>query len=128
MKQDWKLTNQAAFILLMNLRGSYSDDLIRLGGNTIETLKKFFQSHLIIRGRQDTLHQEEMLQAIADSMGDTTQTQDVTVYVFSILPKLNMGPNSSPLDGVISNDLRAKWDLNSLTLNYGHRDIVREKV
>ena len=128
MKQDWKLTNQAAFILLMNLRGSYSDDLIRLGGNTIETLKKFFQSHLIIRGRQDTLHQEEMLQAIADSMGDTTQTQDVTVYVFSILPKLNMGPNSSPLDGVIPKVLRAKWDLNSLTLNYGHRDIVREKV
>jgi len=130
------LTNQAAFILLMNLRGMYSEDLIRLGGNTIETLKTFVQSHLISQGsrwmkrkayaawsgvqesltmilydiiiellriqsRQDTLHQEEMLQAIADSMGDTTQTEDVTVHGFSILPKLDMGANSSPLDGVI---------------------------
>jgi len=33
-------------------------------------------------------------------MEDMTQTEDVTVYGFSILPKLNMGPNSSPLDGV----------------------------
>jgi len=145
--QDWKLTNQAAFILLMNLRRMYSEDLIRLGGNTIETLKIFVQSHLISQGRrwmkrkayaawsevqesltmnlydiikellriqsrQDTLHQEDMLQAIADSMGDTTQTEDVTFYGFSILPKLNMGPNSSPLDGVILKVLRAKWDLN----------------
>ena len=53
-----------------------------------------------------------MLQAIADSMGDTTQTEDVTFYGFSILPKLNRGPNSSPLDGVILKVLRAKWDLN----------------
>ena len=42
-----------------------------------------------------------MLQAIADSIGDTTQTEDVTAHGFSILPKLNMGPNSFPLDGVI---------------------------
>jgi len=119
-------TKQAAFILLMNLRGMYSEDLVRLGGNTIETLKTFVQSHLISQGccwmtwkvyvawsgvqesltmnlydmiiellriqsRQDTLHQKEMLQAIADSMGDTTQTEDVTAHGFSMLPKLNMG-------------------------------------
>jgi len=141
--QDWTITNQAAFILLMNLRGMYSEDLIRLGDNTIETLKTFVQSHLISQGRRwmkrkacaawsgvhesltmnlydmiiellriqsrhDTLHQKEMLQAIADSMEDTTQTEDVTVYGLSILHKLNMGPNSSPLDGVILRVLRAK--------------------
>jgi len=153
------LTNQAASILLMNLRRMYSEDQVRLGGNTIETLKMFVQSHLISQGsrwmkrkayaawsgvqeslttnlydmiieliriqsRQDTLHQEEMLQAIADSMGDTTQTEDVTVYSFSILPKLNMGPNSSPLDSVILKVLRAKWDSNSPTpklWTHGHR-------
>jgi len=49
-------------------------------------------------------------------MGDTTQTEDATVCGFSILPKLNMGPNSSPLDGVILKVLRAKWDLNELKL------------
>jgi len=130
----------------MNLRGMYSEDLIRLGDNTIETLKTFVQSHLISQGRRwmkrkayaawsgvhesltmnlydmiikllriqsrhDTLHQIEMLQAIADSMEDTTQNEDVTVHGFSILPKLNMRPNSSPLDGVILKVLRAKWDL-----------------
>ena len=56
-----------------------------------------------------------MLQAIADSMRDTTQTEDVTAHGFSILPKLNMGPNSSPLDGAILKALRARWDLNSLS-------------
>ena len=68
-----------------------------------------------IQNRQDTRHQTEMLQAIADSMGDTTQTEDVTAHGFSILPKLNMGPNSSPLDGVINKALRARWNLNSLS-------------
>ena len=107
--QDWMLTKQAGFILLMNLRGMYSEDLVRLWANTIETLKIFVQSHLISQGsrwmkskayvawsgvqesltmnlydmiiellriqsRQDTLHQKEMLQAITDPMGDTTQT------------------------------------------------------
>jgi len=52
-----------------------------------------------------------MLQAFADSMGDTTQTEDVTAHGFSILPKLNMGSNSSPLDGAILKALRARWDL-----------------
>jgi len=148
--QDWMLTKQAGFILLMNLRGMYSEDLVRLWANTIETLKIFVQSHLISQGsrwmkskayvawsgvqesltmnlydmiiellriqsRQDTLHQKEMLQAITDPMGDTTQTEDITVHGFSILPKLTMGPNSSPLDGVILKVLRARRDSNSLS-------------
>ena len=65
-----------------------------------------------------------MLQAIADSIDDITQTEDVTVYGLSILPKLNMGPNSSPLDGMILKIFRSKWDMNSLTLKVwaqGHR-------
>jgi len=45
--QDWILTKQAAFILLMNLKGMYSEDLVRLGANTLETIKAFVQSHLI---------------------------------------------------------------------------------
>jgi len=56
-----------------------------------------------------------MLQAIADLIDDTTQTDAVTVYGLSILPNLRMGPNSSPLDGVILRVLRSKWDRNSLT-------------
>jgi len=44
------LTNQAAFIPLMNLRGRHSEDLARLRANTIETLNTFIQSHLISQG------------------------------------------------------------------------------
>jgi len=76
------------------------------------------------QSRKETLHQTEMLQAIADSMEDTTQTEDVTVHGLSILPKLDIGPNSSPLDGVIRRVLRAKWDLIALTpkmWTQGHR-------
>jgi len=128
----------------------YREDLVRLGANTLETLKAFVQSHLIshesrwmkrkayvawsgvqesltmnlydmikellrIQSRQDTLHQTEMLQTIADSIGDTTQTEDVTIHGFSILSKLNVGSNSSPLDGATLKALRARWDLNSLS-------------
>jgi len=56
---------------------------------------------LRIYSRQDTLHHTGMLQAIADSIEDITQTDNVTVYGLSILPNLNMGQNSSPLDGVM---------------------------
>jgi len=85
---------------------------------------------LRIQSRQDILHQTEMLQAIADSMGDTTKTEDMTVHGFSILPKLNVGPNSSPLDGAILQALRARWDLNSLspklwTQGYRQRKTMR---
>jgi len=82
-----------------------------LSTNLYDIIKELLR----IKSRQDTLHQTDMLQAIADSMEDIKQTEDVTVYGFSILPKLNMGPNSSPLDGVIPKVLRTKWDLNSLT-------------
>jgi len=79
---------------------------------------------LRIQSRQDTLHQTGMLQAIADSIDDITKTEDVTIQGLSILPKLNMGPNSSPLDGMILKVLRSKWDMNSLTPKVwaqGHR-------
>jgi len=48
------------------------------------------------------LHQTEMLQAIADWIGDTSQTADVTIHGFSILPQLKVGAHSSPLNGVIN--------------------------
>jgi len=64
---------------------------------------------LRIQNRWDTLHHTGMLQAIADSIMDITQTDDVTVYGLNILPNLNVGQNSSPLDGVILNVLRSKW-------------------
>jgi len=63
---------------------------------------------------QDALHQTEMLQAIADSIGDISQTVDMTIHGFSILPQLKGGAHSSPLNGVISKALRTRWDLNSL--------------
>ena len=84
---------------------------------------------LRIQSRQDTLNQKEILQVIAVSMGDTTQTEDVTVHCFSNLPKLTMGPNSSPLDGVILKVLRVTWDSNSLspklwTQGYRQRKVI----
>jgi len=71
---------------------------------------------LSFQSRQDTLHHTDMLQALADSIEDITQTDEVMVYSLSILPNLNMGQTSSPLDGVILKILRSKWDRNSLTL------------
>jgi len=149
-KKDWKLNNQTARILSMNLRKFDSTDLMALGGNGLDSLKKFVQTHLIsqesrwmkkstfaawsavqgslttnlydiitellrIQSRRDTLHHTDMLQAIADSIEDITQTDDVMIYGLSILPNLNMGQTSSPLDGVILKVLRSKWDRNSLT-------------
>jgi len=70
---------------------------------------------LRIQSRQDTLHQTEMLQAIADSTGDMSQTEGVTIHSFSILSQLKVGAHSSPLNGVIPKALRARWDLNSLS-------------
>jgi len=70
---------------------------------------------LRIQSRRDTLHHTDMLQAIADSIEDITQNDDVMMYGLSILPNLNMGQTSSPLDGVILKVLRSKWDRNSLT-------------
>jgi len=51
---------------------------------------------LRIQSRQDTLHQTEMLQAIADSTGDTSQTADVTIHGFSILPQLKWEHTAPP--------------------------------
>jgi len=48
--QDCKLTTQAAFILLMNLKGMHREGLVRLGANTQENLEAFIQSHLISQG------------------------------------------------------------------------------
>jgi len=63
---------------------------------------------LRIQSRRDILHHTDMLQAIADSIEDITQTDDVMMYGLSILPDLNMGQTSSPLDGVILKVLRSK--------------------
>ena len=50
--QDWMLTKQVAFIPLMYLRGMNREDLVRMGANTMETLKIFVQGHLISHGRR----------------------------------------------------------------------------
>jgi len=65
-----------------------------------------------------------MLQAIVDSIVDITQTDDATIYGLSILPRLNLGSHSSPLDGVILKVLQSKWDRYLLTPKVwaqGHR-------
>jgi len=88
------------------------------------TLYDIITELLRIQNRQDTLHQTGMLQAIADSIVDITQTDDATVYGLSILPHLNLGSHSSPLDGVILKVLQSKWDRNLLTPKVwaqGHR-------
>ena len=55
-----------------------------------------------------------MLKAIADSITDITQMDEMVIYGLNILPNLNMGQNSFPLDMVIFNVLRSRWDRNSL--------------
>ena len=158
-KQEWRFTNQTAYILLMNLREMDSEDLIKLGEKGLDSLLTFVQTHFIspgrrwmrrkayaawsavqesltttlydiitellgIQNRQDTLHQTGMLQAIADSIVDITQTDNATVYGLSNLSRLNLGSHSSPLDGVIFKVLQSKWDRNLLTPKVwaqGHR-------
>jgi len=56
---------------------------------------------LRIQSRQDTLHLTGMLQVIADSIEDNTQSEDCTVKGLNILPCLNLGSQRSPLDGVM---------------------------
>jgi len=88
------------------------------------TLYDIITELLRIQNRQDTLHQTGMLQAIADSIVDITQTDDATIYGLSILPRLNLGSHSSPLDGVILKVLQSKWDRYLLTPKVwaqGHR-------
>jgi len=87
-----------------------------------DTIKELLRN----QNGQEALHQTEMLQAIADSIGDTSQTADVTIHGFSILPQLKGGAHSSPLNVVIFKALRTRWDLNSLspqiwTQGYWHR-------
>jgi len=79
------------------------------------TLHDIITELLRIQNRQDTLHQTSILQAIADSIVDITQTDDATIYGLSILPHLNLGSHSSPLDGVILKVLQSKWDRYLLT-------------
>jgi len=56
---------------------------------------------LRIQYRHDTLHLTGMLQAIADSIEDSTQSDAITVQGLNILSCLNLGSQRSPLDGVI---------------------------
>jgi len=46
-KQDWSFTQQTAFFLSMNLRGMDSEDLIKLGKQSLDALLNFVQTHLI---------------------------------------------------------------------------------
>ena len=79
------------------------------------TLYDIITDLLRIQYRQDTLHQTGMLQAIADSIVDITQCDTTTVHGLSILSCLNLGSQSSPLDGVILKVLESKWNGNLLT-------------
>jgi len=88
------------------------------------TLYDIITELLRIQNRQDTPHQTGMLQAIADSIVDIAQTDNATIYGLSILPRLNLGSHSSPLDGVILKVLQSKWDRYLLTPKVwaqGHR-------
>ena len=91
----------------------------------ITTVYDIITELLRIQNRQDTLHQTDMLlQAIADSIVDITQSEATKVYGLIILPRLNLGSQSSPLDGVILKILKSKWNRNQLTPKVwiqGHR-------
>jgi len=79
---------------------------------------------LRIQSRHDTLHLPGMLQAIADSIADNTLSEDCTVKGFNILACLELGLQSSPLDGVILKVLQSRWHDNTLTptiWEQGHR-------
>jgi len=92
----------------------------RLTSNLYGIIKELLR----IQNRRDTLHHTDMLQVIADSIEDITQEDGVIIRGFNILSDLNMGQNSSPLDGVILHVLRSRWDRNFLTPEVwaqGHR-------
>jgi len=79
------------------------------------TLYDIITDILRIQYRHDTLHLTGMLQAIADSIEDNTQSECITVQGLNILSYLNLGSQRSPLDGVILKVLQSKWNGNSLT-------------
>ena len=59
----------------------------------------------------------DMLQVIAESLTDITQSDSLVLYGLHFLhfmPNLNMEQDSSPLDGVILKILRSRWDTNRL--------------
>ena len=62
----------------------------------ITTLYDIITELLRIQNRQDTLHQTDMLQVIADSIVDITHSDAATVYGLIILPRLNLGSQSLP--------------------------------
>jgi len=70
---------------------------------------------LRIQIRPDTLHLMGMLQVIADSIEDNTQSEDCTVKGLNILPRLKLGSQHSPLDGIILKVLQSRWHGNTLT-------------
>jgi len=70
---------------------------------------------LRIQSRPDTLHLTGMLQVIADSIVDNTQSEECTVKGLNILPRLKLGSQHSPLDGVILKVLQSRWNGNILT-------------
>jgi len=63
------------------------------------------------------LFHEDLLEVIADSLTDITQSDKLVLYGLSFLhfmPNLKMEQDSSPLDGVILKILRSRWDTNRL--------------
>ena len=68
-----------------------------------------------IQSRLNTLHLPGMLKAIADSMKDNILSENCTVKGFNILVCLQLGPQCSPLEGLILTVLQSRWNGNTLT-------------
>jgi len=88
------------------------------------TLYDIITDLLRIQYRHDTLHLTGMLQAIADSIGDSTQSDAITVQGLSI----HLGSQSSPLDGVILKVLQSEWNGNSLTPTFWKRGHLQRRA
>jgi hypothetical protein len=71
---------------------------------------------LRIQNRHDALQQGNLLIVIADSVRDNMQYDAITIQAFSILSKLKGVRDISPMDAVILNVLRARWNMKCLTV------------
>jgi len=91
---------------------AWSDVRARLTMNLYGIIREL----LGLQFKFDLFH-EDMLQVIADSLTDITQSDKLVLYGLHFLhfmPNLNMEQDSSPLDGVILKILRSRWVTNRL--------------